>query len=396
MPPNCSRMSTTPRSSAQAKCPGPPKRRLIPLRSPTIRRAPSRLVSIRLPWRQGAAAHVRAVLMGAGLGMLMSAANLIRRSRSDGRSEWQSRHAFSLTLPGIVSVFYRDGGCRRCPCWKTTACSRRPPRPVTRRDRRSGPHSAHCCCWRVIIRRSGSSPFHAPDRCARRLSRGADEAADGEPGKAALSLGRRGCGYAQEPVLEGAEALRKAYVLIGGLIAGLLVGVFNTSEGTLRFLDRIFLKTKLHLPELVPAAGYASINGRQLLGFGFEPSALLIGAGMIIGLRVTLSMLAGSLLLYVWVGPALIAMDAAHLGEAAYKISIPLIGGGTIYHLPRWALWGGTATMVFSSLAAFGLQWQTIARSFSMLRRAGRPPRLRSSISGSPPLKCRSPGWSSD
>lgn len=164
---------------------------------------------------------------------------------------------------------------------------------------------------------------------------------------------------------KGAEALRKAYVLIGGLVGGLVVGVFNTSEGTLRFLDRIFLKTKLHLPELVPAAGYASVNGRQLLGFGFEPSALLIGAGMIIGLRVTLSMLAGSMLLYLWVGPSLIAMDAAHLGETAYKISIPLVGGGTIYHLPRWAFWGGTATMVFSSLASFALQWRTIARSFS-------------------------------
>jgi OPT family oligopeptide transporter len=168
---------------------------------------------------------------------------------------------------------------------------------------------------------------------------------------------------------KGAEAIRKAYVLIGGLAAGLVVGILNTGEGTLGILDRFFHKTRLHLPELVPAAGYATINGRALIGFGFEPSVLLIGAGMIVGLRVCLSMLAGSLLLYLWVGPALIAMDAAHLGETAYKISIPLIGGGTIYHLPRWALWGGTATMVFSSLAALALQWRTIARSFSLLRR---------------------------
>jgi OPT family oligopeptide transporter len=173
---------------------------------------------------------------------------------------------------------------------------------------------------------------------------------------------------------KGAEAVRKAYVLIGALVAGLVVGVYNTSEGTLRVLDRLFLKTRMHLPELVPAAGYASVNGRQLLGFGFEPSVLLLGAGMIIGLRVTLSMLAGSLLLYLWVGPALIGLDAAHLGDTAYKISIPLVGGGTIYHLPRWALWGGTATMVFSSLAAFALQWRTIARSFGSLRRGRKKP----------------------
>ncbi len=168
---------------------------------------------------------------------------------------------------------------------------------------------------------------------------------------------------------QGAEAVRKAYVLIGGLVAGVIVGILNTGEGTLGILDRFFLRTKLQLADLIPASGYATINGRQLLGFGFEPSVLLLGAGMIVGLRVSLSMLAGSLLLYLWVGPALIGLDAAHLGDVAYKISIPLIGGGTIYHLPRWALWGGTATMVFSSLGALALQWQTIARSFSGLRR---------------------------
>ena len=139
----------------------------------------------------------------------------------------------------------------------------------------------------------------------------------------------------------GAEALRKAYVLIGGLAAGLIVGVFNTDEGTLGILDRLFRKTRVHLPDLIPANGYFTVNNRQLINFGFAPSVLLLGAGMIVGLRVSLSMLAGGLLLYLWVGPALIAMDVAHAGEAAYKISIPLIGGGTIYHLPRWALWGG-------------------------------------------------------
>jgi putative OPT family oligopeptide transporter len=173
---------------------------------------------------------------------------------------------------------------------------------------------------------------------------------------------------------QGAEAVRKAYVLIGGLVAGVIVGILNTGEGTLGILDRFFLRTKLQLADLIPASGYATINGRQLLGFGFEPSVLLLGAGMIVGLRVSLSMLAGSLLLYLWVGPALIGLDAAHLGDVAYKISIPLIGGGTIYHLPRWALWGGTATMVFSSLGALALQWQTIARSFSGLRRGRNRP----------------------
>lgn len=171
---------------------------------------------------------------------------------------------------------------------------------------------------------------------------------------------------------KGSESLRKAYVLISGLFLGLCVGILNTGEGTLRWLDRFFEKTGLHLPELMPAAGFRLVGGKQLLGFGFEPSVLLIGAGMIVGVRVSLSMLAGALLLYLWVGPQMIALDAASAGTAGYIVSIPLVGGGTIFHLPRWGLWGGTAVMVFSSLAALALNWQTIARSLSAVRRRKR------------------------
>lgn len=168
---------------------------------------------------------------------------------------------------------------------------------------------------------------------------------------------------------QGRESLRKAYVLLGGLATGVLVGILNTPEGTLKFLDRFFEKTRLHLPELIPAAGYKTIGGKSLLGFGFEPSALLIAAGMIVGPRVCLSMLAGSLALYLWIGPSLIGLDAASAGQADYLINIPLIGGGTVYHLPRWALWGGTAVMVFGSLSAMALQWRTVVRSFRLFRR---------------------------
>ena len=168
---------------------------------------------------------------------------------------------------------------------------------------------------------------------------------------------------------KGVESLRKAYVLIAGLFLGVCVGILNTGEGTLRLLDRFFEKTGLHLPELMPAAGFRLIGGKQLLGFGFEPSVLLIGAGMIVGLRVSLSMLLGSLLLYLWIGPQMIALDAANIATQGYIVSIPLVGGGTIFHLPRWALWGGTAVMVFSSLATLALGWRTIARSFTVVRR---------------------------
>jgi len=111
------------------------------------------------------------------------------------------------------------------------------------------------------------------------------------------------------------------------------------------------------------------LAGKPMLAFGFEPSALLIAAGMIVGLRVSLSMLAASCALYFFAAPWLQAIDAASAGVPGYIASIPLAGGGAFFHPVRWALWGGTATMVFSSLASLALQWRTVARSFQVLRR---------------------------
>jgi uncharacterized oligopeptide transporter (OPT) family protein len=159
--------------------------------------------------------------------------------------------------------------------------------------------------------------------------------------------------------------VRKAYVLLGGLLSGVIVGLLKAPEGAIRAVDHFFERFPIRLPELIPAGGYWTLNGRSMLGFGFEPSLLLLGAGMIVGLRVSFSMFTGAALLYFFVGPMLANMDALHMGEPGYLVSIPIIGGGTMYHLPRWALWGGTAVMVFSSLAAFALQWQTVARAFS-------------------------------
>lgn len=164
---------------------------------------------------------------------------------------------------------------------------------------------------------------------------------------------------------QGADAVRKAYVLLAGFIAGILSGLLKAPEGAIKAFDHFFEKVPIRLPELIPAGGYWSLQGRSMLGFGFEPSLLLMGAGMIVGLRVAFSMFLGASLLYFVFGPMLAQMDAAHLGETGYLVSIPIVGGDTIYHLPRWGLWGGTAVMVFASLAAFALQWQTVARAFS-------------------------------
>jgi OPT family oligopeptide transporter len=174
---------------------------------------------------------------------------------------------------------------------------------------------------------------------------------------------------------ESKEALQKAYVLIIGLGIGAIVAVLRTGEGTFNFLDRLWgaivpmlpwsQKGDGPIPDHLPHEGFMKINDRQILGYSVDTSVLLIAAGMIVGLRVSLSMLAGSMILFMWLGPQLVAMDDANKGVEGYISSIETIAGGTIYHFPRWGLWGGTALMVMASLTALAFQWKTIVRAFA-------------------------------
>lgn len=178
----------------------------------------------------------------------------------------------------------------------------------------------------------------------------------------------------------GREALQKAYALIGALAAGGLVGGLR-SYGTLveqfrgtgrpqAWLER--LHQVLSLPEALAVPRWLSpIPHGQMAGLVFEPSVLLIGAGMITGLRVSLSMLLGATLLYFVVAPRVLLRDLTHAGVAGYVPSFTLLPDGSFNPI-RWALWGGTAIMVFSSLATVALEWRTLARAFSLFRKKER------------------------
>lgn len=145
------------------------------------------------------------------------------------------------------------------------------------------------------------------------------------------------------------QAITQAYALVSSLGVGAVVGML--SKGDYAWIKNLHLK----LPELIPFGGKVSgIQLNQLPGFGFEPSVLLIGAGMIVGLRVSTSMLIGAVLLYVVIGPRIIETG---------DIKAPA-------ELLRWSLWTGTAIMVASGLTAFALQWRTIISAFASVKKA--------------------------
>jgi uncharacterized oligopeptide transporter (OPT) family protein len=60
-------------------------------------------------------------------------------------------------------------------------------------------------------------------------------------------------------------------------------------------------------------------------------------------------------------------MDLAHQGVVGYVRAFPVNAQGN-FNPVRWALWGGTAVMVFSSLASVALQWRTLRRAFTVVR----------------------------
>ncbi len=148
------------------------------------------------------------------------------------------------------------------------------------------------------------------------------------------------------------EAIYQAYSLVATLVLGGVVGILSKGE----FAWQKMLNLKL--PDLLPFGGMISgVNTAKFPLFGFEPSVLLIGAGMIVGLRVSASMLAGSLLLYLVIGPMMVNCGEIH--EPA--------------KLLKWSLWTGTALMVTSGLTAFAVQWKTIVRAFQGIRQKGGP-----------------------
>ncbi len=188
------------------------------------------------------------------------------------------------------------------------------------------------------------------------------------------------------------DAVRAAYALVAGLAVGAVVGVLNTGEGALVWLDKGFEKVKhwgvnIRLPEGLPTSGegFFKVHEKILPAFQFDNSVLLIGAGILTRARASLSMLAGAALLYLWVGPWLLAQDQGVPGTGWVKDAagvwvydkaavvagtvrnIELNAGGTVLRLQVWSVWGGTAVMVVASLTAIALQWRTVVRAFTGL-----------------------------
>ena len=104
----------------------------------------------------------------------------------------------------------------------------------------------------------------------------------------------------------------------------------------------------LSVPKLFLPGQIGSLSLTQL-GWGFDPSMMLVGFGAIIGLRSGASVLLGSLLAWGVLGPIVHARG--------WIPGAPPAGAPWFGRMVEWLLWPGVGLMVSASLTSFAMGW---------------------------------------
>jgi uncharacterized oligopeptide transporter (OPT) family protein len=180
---------------------------------------------------------------------------------------------------------------------------------------------------------------------------------------------------------QGAEALAKGRALLAAGAVGVLVPLLKDLEflktvdengqparttllpGQSKIFDWLPGLSANHLD---PKTGVMSRQTYPLSAWNvtLDHSLVLVAAGAIIGLRVTLSMALGGLLLFFVVGPTAMGWEWTN---ATGKLVTAATRPGTVWR--EIGIWYGAPLMVSYGLITFALQFRTIARAFAGLGR---------------------------
>ena len=168
---------------------------------------------------------------------------------------------------------------------------------------------------------------------------------------------------------QGAEALAKGRALFIAGAVGLLVpllkdlGLHRVTTATGKVVREGLMPEFSKIFDWLPTVAIAGKTWKMSdLGIKLDHSGVLVAAGAIIGLRVTISMMVGSLILAfylspialanTWTNPSGVLVAAASKPASAWK---------------EIGIWFGAPLLVASALVSFAFQWRTIARAFSSL-----------------------------
>ena len=174
---------------------------------------------------------------------------------------------------------------------------------------------------------------------------------------------------------EGKTAIKKARALMWSAVAGavfpilidlelLADKVVNKATGAVDTVRHALIPASSAIFDWLPARGEKVVDGEVVAHkpsdwtLVMDHNPVMIAAGMLVGLRVTVYMVLSGLALAYVVGPE--AYDNVWVGENG-----PLRGSTSAGS--AWkeiGIWLGVPIMVASGLLMFALQWKTIVRAF--------------------------------
>lgn len=141
------------------------------------------------------------------------------------------------------------------------------------------------------------------------------------------------------------EARKKAMALFYGALAGGIIKILNSVAGLAK--KGMSLAAPLLPAELGPEAWKA-------LTLGLQTDILMIGAGAMMGVRISLGLLIGAVVANGFLGMWLHSHGLAG--------NLPTFGS-----IRSWTVWPGVAIIVVNGLLAFGLKWRTAFAALSGL-----------------------------
>jgi uncharacterized oligopeptide transporter (OPT) family protein len=150
----------------------------------------------------------------------------------------------------------------------------------------------------------------------------------------------------------GPTAVRAAVAMIIGMAASALLMTLVQDSHVFERLPPV-----LTVPDVLEQFHVAlpfSVAVLATTGVGINWSLLAAGSGMLLGLRINLSMLLGAVLSWV-IAPY--ALEAAGVLPAGFKRLDVLL----------WVMWPATGMLVAGGLASLVLRWRVLARSFRNL-----------------------------
>jgi OPT family oligopeptide transporter len=165
----------------------------------------------------------------------------------------------------------------------------------------------------------------------------------------------------------GGEALIKAQALFWSMGIGAVLQWWQTGMGGL--LQRMdWAAEKIAFPLTLPMELelHAKLFGKDVskLGFVFPVDPLMTAAGMIVGMRTSLSMVISGFALFGIVGPWLDDSGVLREMYASGALSSETLSSGNIR---KWGLWTGSSMMVAAGLTAALFQWKSMVAGISKL-----------------------------